>query len=87
VNSKIFRDIKNDDIVKPYLDYALDQGIISANKYFRPDDTVSRAELVKLMIQTAGIKPEASEGRFTDVATDSPHFPYITTFAQLMGVK
>lgn len=87
VTSSIFRDIKKDDIVKPYLDYALDRGIVSPNKYYRPDDTVSRAELVKLLVQTAGIKPEVSDQRFGDVTPEHKLFPYVNTFAQLMGIK
>jgi murein DD-endopeptidase MepM/ murein hydrolase activator NlpD len=87
VTSSIFRDIKKDDIVKPYLDYALDLGIVSPNKYYRPDDTVSRAELVKLLVQTAGIKPEISDQRFGDVTSDNKLFPYVNTFGQIMGLK
>ena len=87
VSASIFRDIKKDDIAKPYLDYALDKGIVSPNKFYRPDDTVSRAELVKLLIQTAGIKPEAVEQRFDDVSSENSLYSFVNTFAQVMGVK
>ena len=87
VSAKIFKDIKSDDIVKPYLDYALDRGIVSPNKYYRPDDTVSRAELVKLLIQTAEVKPEEVDQRFDDVDTNNKLYSYVNTFAQVMGVK
>lgn len=87
MSSSIFRDIKSNDIVKSYLDYALDKGIISPNKFYRPDDTVSRAELVKLLVQTAGIKPDNVEARFNDVTPENAFFPYVNTFAQIMGVK
>jgi hypothetical protein len=48
---------------------------------------VSRAELVKLLVQTAGIKPDNVEARFNDVTPENAFFPYVNTFAQIMGVK
>lgn len=85
VTSKIFKDVKSDDILKPYLDTALDRGIVKANIKYRPDDTVTRAELVSLIIRTSGLAQETDTANFEDVSAASGHYKYIGAFSRIMG--
>jgi hypothetical protein len=66
------------------IEYLSDLGIVSgyANGTFRPNATVTRAQLTKMLVVTLQwglIKPP--EARFTDVSPDSWMFPYVETAA------
>lgn len=56
-----------------------DKNIISGNGMgeFNPDDTITRAELVKLLCVAKGISPTLNSGRFTDVADSDWYASYV----------
>jgi len=56
-----------------------DKGIIngSGNGKFNPDDTVTRAELVKLLCVAKGIEPVINSGRFKDVSDSDWYAGYV----------
>ncbi|HRI36069.1 MAG TPA: peptidoglycan DD-metalloendopeptidase family protein [bacterium] len=81
-----FSDVaSNDPIVGP-LSLAVERGYISANKTFRPNDTITRAEFVKLLVVFSGVplsRPEVQD--FADVPLSSPFAAHIHTFVELLG--
>ena len=52
--SGMFPDVSNDWGCK-YIEEALNQGFIAANATFRPDDTITKAESMKLVLKARGI--------------------------------
>lgn len=47
-----FADLKSSDWGCKYAEAALADGIVSANTYFRPNDNVSKAEALKMIMQS-----------------------------------
>lgn len=60
-------------------------GAISAAEQFRPNDSVTREEFVKLMAVTLRLAKTSQTADFTDVAADAWYAPYIAA-AQAMGI-
>lgn len=79
-----FMDIPSDSFLSPYLSKAIDLQFVAKNKYFRQNDTITRAEFVTMLIKATG-KPllKNSKQLFTDVLVSDWFFPYINTFASL----
>lgn len=48
------------------------------NGYFYPDEELTRAQLVKMLAESAGIKGEYNNAGFADVSEDSWYFPYVS---------
>jgi len=74
-----FTDVAKDSWVYPFVSYAVDQKIINGydNNTFRPDQTVSRAEGVKILFNAFQIPlTKSSEPTFSDVKADDWFFPY-----------
>jgi len=67
---------------------AFAQKIVANRRYFRPNDSLSRAEAITLLIRTSGI-PLATEqySLFQDVKINNSHRIYINTFAKYLGIK
>lgn len=47
-----FSDVPSDAWYRPYVDQLRDEGIVDAGEFFRPEDGLNRAELVKMIITT-----------------------------------
>lgn len=74
-----FTDIANDNWVYPFVSYAVEQKIVNGyeDNTFRPDQTVSRSEGVKILFKAFQIPLTASKAlTFSDVKADDWFFPY-----------
>ncbi|MDD2891676.1 MAG: peptidoglycan DD-metalloendopeptidase family protein [Candidatus Gracilibacteria bacterium] len=82
-----FIDILPSDEIAPALTRAFMRGIVAKNNYFRPNDSLTRAEAITLLIRTSGIPLDTSKtSLFDDVKINSSHMVYINTFAKYLGV-
>jgi hypothetical protein len=54
---------------------------------FRPDESITRAEFVTLMVRILGLKTDKSETGFTDVSSDDWFAPYISSAVSQKIVK
>lgn len=79
--SKLFLDVKADDWFAAYVAQAKSKGIISGNTdgTFAPARTVSRAEFMKMLLETVGFKKELwlNQQIFDDVPKDAWFAPYL----------
>jgi len=55
------------------------RGVVSSAEKYRPDDSVSRAELVILVIRAKGITPKPYKGSFGDVKSTDWYADYVET--------
>ena len=87
--NEAFLDVGGDDWFAPYVMTLTNQGVISRDRYFRPDDSVTRAEFVKMIVEMLGIKDSAATADFSDVSGDDWSYVYIasaTKFGIVNGV-
>lgn len=79
--SKLFPDVKADDWFAAYVAQAKSKAIISGNAdgTFAPARTVSRAEFMKMLLETVGFKKELwlDQQIFADVPKDAWFAPYL----------
>ncbi len=79
--SKLFPDVAVADWYAPYVALARSKGIISGNQdgTFAPARTVTRAEFLKMLLETVGFKKElwVNQQIFADVAADAWYTPYM----------
>ena len=90
-----FNDVQPDDPFAPYVAWMADQGYISGyacggegepcpGTYFRPGRNVTRAQLLKMVVNASGwhlINPKHHESAFADVPRDSAFYWYVETAA------
>lgn len=81
-----FSDIKNNSFIVPYLQKSLELWYISNNKKFRPDDIISRAEFITILIKASWV-PISNIGNtgFDDIKPTDWYSPYIETFVNTIG--
>jgi hypothetical protein len=61
--------------------------IVTGSNYFRPNDSLTRAETITLLVRSSGISIEAlSHSLFEDVNINNSHAKYINTFARYLGI-
>ncbi len=80
-----FTDIPADHWAIPYVSYGVDQGIIKGyeDKTFRPDQTISRQEGIKVLFSSFHITPPTTTVQaFSDVGNDSWFFDYAAYLKQ-----
>lgn len=79
-----FSDIPKNDFIVPYLQKALDLWLISRNKVFRPNDSISRAEFVTILIKASWkfIK-NTWKTWFDDIKITDWYSPYVETFSSV----
>lgn len=83
-----FLDILPSDELAQALTRAFTQKIVINSHYFRPNDSLTRAEAITLLVRTAAIPLDTSKSSlFKDVKTKSSHAVYINTFAKYLGIK
>lgn len=79
--SKLFPDVKADDWFAVYVAHAKNKGIISGNVdgTFAPARTVSRAEFIKMLLETVGFKKELwlNLQIFADIPKEAWFAPYL----------
>ena len=51
-----FSDVDESDWGCPYIESALARGFITRNNFFRPDDTLTQTEALKLIFEARGIE-------------------------------
>lgn len=83
-----FLDILPSDELAQALTRAFTRKIVARSSYFRPNDTLTRAEAVTLLIRTSGIPLEVAKyTAFQDVKLSNTHRVYINTFTKYLGIK
>lgn len=76
----VFEDVMTDTWYAPYVALATSRGIItSKNTYFRPNDTITRAEAAKIIVGVLGVSLANNDTSFADVDPYSDLTPYIET--------
>ena len=83
-----FVDILSSSELGQALKKAFARKIVAKNNRFRPNDSLTRAEAITLLIRTSGI-PLATEkfSLFKDIKANNSHRVYINTFAKYLGLK
>ncbi|NCP76805.1 peptidoglycan DD-metalloendopeptidase family protein [bacterium] len=82
-----FLDILPSDEIASALTRAFTQGIVAKSNYFRPNDSLTRAEAITLLVRTSGVPlVTLNYSLFKDVKTSNSHMRYINTFAKYLGV-
>ena len=83
-----FTDIPASSPIAPAAEYLLSKGIIVASPQFKPNDKLTRAQAVKILVAPL-VKPEElaklTASAFSDVATTAWYFPYAEA-ARLMKI-
>lgn len=83
-----FNDISKDSFIAPYLQKALDSWLISRNTDFRPDDIISRAEFVTILVKASGKDIFNTWNTwFNDIKQTDWYSQYVETFARLFNFK
>lgn len=81
---KSVRDVRFTDVsanwAKGYVEKLALHGIVDNAEKYRPDDSLTRAEFVKIVVKSAGwaLPSEFSNVRFNDVGTESWYAPYLS---------
>lgn len=67
---------------------AFAQKIVANGRYFRPNDSLSRAEAITLLIRTSGLPLDTTNSTaFSDVKIQNTHRKYINTFASYLKIR
>ncbi len=79
VTPKLFSDLPNDHWAYKAIKSLKDKGIVSgdAEGTFRPDDRLTREELVKMVVLAAGIPLDGAAASFSDVSAAHWSYPYV----------
>lgn len=81
-----FKDVPCEAWYFDYVEQLVDQGIIDAGEYFRPNDPLSRAELVKMVVTTIdGLADYVAPATptFDDVPVSAWYYDYVEAAVQL----
>ncbi|MDD2917004.1 MAG: S-layer homology domain-containing protein, partial [Candidatus Gracilibacteria bacterium] len=80
--------LPSDNELAQALARAYNKNIVAKMNYFRPNDPLTRAEAITLLVRTTGLALDASKTSvFHDVKAQSSHRIYINTFAKYLGLK
>lgn len=82
-----FLDILPSDEIGQALMRAFAKKIVIANTYFRPNDSLTRAEAITLLVRTSGIPLVQDSLLFRDVKSNNTHEVYINTFGKYLGIS
>ena len=85
----IFADIAGDHIFANAISFLKDNGIVKgyADNTYRPDQTLNRAEALKIILEANRIKTAQSPSPFTDIEANQWFFQYVTTAFKKAIVK
>lgn len=80
-----FDDLEEAAWAKEYIMQLYQQGVISASedRRFRPNDSVTRAEFTKMLIEALDLSKEDAVCSFTDVLLQDWYYPYMAAAQQL----
>lgn len=81
VVTEAFDDLASVEWAKDAIKAMADKGIIAKpdDKKFRPNDSITREEFVKLLVMAAGVYDENAEVDFTDVPKDAWYYSYVAS--------
>ncbi len=85
---KDFQDVNRNDWFAKYVSTAFEKGLISGypGNYFKPANTITKAEFLKMALLAKGIKPRDTKfSPYRDVPADSWYEPYFS-FARNNGL-
>jgi hypothetical protein len=83
-----FRDVKTNTWIKAYIDTAIQKKIITANVYFRPQDMMTRAEFITILMRASKLPISTTiKNSFQDLRKTSAHTIYINNFTHFLGVR
>ncbi len=75
----VFKDVSKNHWASNYILELYDKNILSGkgDGTFAPEDGLTRAELVKIIVAAKNLKPNGASIPFTDVSADSWYLPYV----------
>lgn len=75
----IFNDLDSVSWAKTAIEYLFDKGVVNgkADGVYAPDDNVTRAEFIKIIVVAMGISGDIEDTPFTDVEENEWYAPYI----------
>lgn len=83
-----FSDVLPSDELYGYLARAATDGIVTHNRFFRPNDSLTRAEAVSLLVRSAKLTLSSTRKQtFKDVKLSHTHFQAITTLTEYLGIR
>lgn len=78
-----FKDVGSGDWFYSYVSQLVEDGIVSSGDYFRPGDTLNRAEMAKLAVLAAGLADKdlvsPATASFSDVSSTAWFYKYVET--------
>ena len=86
VPNKVYDDVEVGDELAGYVSACIREGLLTPQHDFRPDDSITRAEFVKLLVEFSNLPtPPVSASLFSDVDANSTFAPYIGAFIHALG--
>lgn len=84
-----FYDVARDSWAREYIKFVYDNNIMTGDGdgNFRPNDCISREEIVKTLFAAFAIKTDEAVSEFKDVAPDSWSYPYISKAYEMTVVN
>ncbi len=84
---KIFADVPDSHWAAEFVNGLAEQGIISgrSEKSFEPDSEITRAEYLKLLVESLNLSAENAKAEFTDVSEDAWYYKYVA-IAHTLGI-
>lgn len=80
--------LPSDNELAQALTRAVAGNVVAKSEYFRPNDSLTRAEAITLLVRSASLPLSTSKiSLFKDVKAKSTHLVYINTFAEYMGLR
>ncbi len=85
--SKYFKDVKNMSWAVEAVDYLYRQGSLNgfSDGSFKPNNNVTRAEFVKMLICSFGLESETAKCSLRDVSKDAWYYGYVSV-ANVLGI-
>lgn len=72
-----FYDVSPNTWYAPYVKQSIIRGLVSSsNSYFRPNDSITRAEVAKMLVTMFNGHPSGSRGDFIDLGSANEFTPY-----------
>lgn len=74
-----FTDLDGYEWAKESVNALVKAGVVAEGELFRPDDSVTRAEFVKMLVCAAGLPDSNADCTFEDTSKDMWHYSYIAS--------
>jgi len=81
VVKQVFSDMAKDHWARPAVEYLYDLGIINGrtDSEFAPDENITRAEFIKILVCVKNVNLVYEKSEFSDVAEDAWYAPYVNS--------